>query len=94
MVVMRRSRGDARKILIYIQVYMQEEAKGQETDAKAIFTGNWSEVVYTLGLEARFAETSISIYRFLTFLLVFLERICFSGWLLASMQHPICSVKI
>ena len=43
---------------------MQEEAKGQEADANAIFTGNWPEVVYTLKAEARFAEARISICRF------------------------------
>jgi hypothetical protein len=54
MVTMRKSRDDSGKMLIYIQVYIREEAKGQETDTKAIFTGNWSEVVYTLNAEARF----------------------------------------
>jgi hypothetical protein len=65
---------------------MKEEAKGQEADNNATFTGNWPEVVYTLTAETRFAETSIPICRFLIFLLVFLQRICFSGRLLSSMQ--------
>ena len=67
---------------------MKEEAKRQEADNNATFTGNWAEVVYTLTAETRFAETSIPICHFLIFLLVFLQRICFSGWLLASMQYP------
>jgi len=77
-----------------LRVYVGKRGEGQEIDIHTAPTGNWSEVVYTLGAEARFTQAGQFCLSFLgSSVGTIFRRIRSSGWLPASVHCHQYSVK-